>query len=297
MNKKKKKKHKFNLWKQKERKEYIFDEHSPDTRDYDYLRRWRRDCHKAKWVNITPDIKVFCGMPDDDTKKACKQELDVFFALSWGDYEEWNKNNFHDRFRPIRKFFDRKELHAMSTLLDANPNNIADAYIAEGEINEGIAFIIEQTVRKGAKVGFGCTGGHGRTGWVLARLLHTIGGHPLGDDLIKLTRDLLCVQAIESNAQITNLGGTAYKPETLYSYQLKNGKWVSVTAEDTSPNQRLLQDYDPKARLFQNRIESAAAEDHNNLDDDDKDDADKDPCEDPFYSDDACRGIDIKRYI
>lgn len=214
-------------------------------------------------------------MPDDDTKKACKSELDVFFALSWGDYEEWNKNNFYDRFKPIRKFFDRKELHNMSMLLDANPNNIADAYIADGEIDEGIAYIIEQTVRKGAKVGFGCMRGHGRTGWVLARLLHTIGGHPLGDDLIKLTRDLLCVHAIESNEQIINLGGTPIKTKSLYSLQ---GDIVEDGNETF--------EYVPE----ENKIET---EPHNNFNDDD----DPDPCGDPFFSGDNCRGIDVKRYI
>jgi hypothetical protein len=278
---KKNKKHGFSFWKRRNFQERFAKDYPANVYDYDYMQLWKPNCHKAKWVNITPDIKVFCGMPDQDTKKACRDEIDVFFALSWGEYQEWNKNNFYNRFKPIQKFFDREELHDMAKLIDSNPSNIADAYIPEGGIDENIALIIEKTVLKGARVGFGCAGGHGRTGWVLARLLHTIGGHPLGDDLIKLTRDLLCKNAIESEEQITNLGGTISFLGA-YSYRFKDGKWVS-TPIDSSTEQKVLPPHD--------------RDDEDKRNDYDKKTDDEDPCSDPFYSNDACRGIDVKRYI
>ena len=177
-----------------------------------------KPCHEAKWVYITEDIKVFCGMPDRRTKNACLNELDVFFALCDYAYKDWKETSFVKQFGLLRKYFSADEFMKLSQLTKRNPQNIVDAHIEDGEIDLTTAYIIEQTVLKGAKVGFGCMGGHGRTGWLLGYLLHRIGGHPKGNDLILLVKDLLCKEAIETRSQVLNLGGDPSRFHLRFDY-------------------------------------------------------------------------------
>lgn len=125
--------------------------------------------------------------------------LDVFLGLDlqWArEMQDANKysNPFFQRL--VDKFLKRDE-----DKLD----NILLAVIPDRGTREAVFELARFLLLKDKKVGFGCSGGHGRTGWLAARLVKEFEGVD-GDEAVRRVRERYCVEAVESNVQADDLG-------------------------------------------------------------------------------------------
>ncbi len=125
------------------------------------------------------------------------KSLGIFFALD----EVWEE---YIPSTPPKSEIARKYWKKIS-------NNTADcivlAVISDGGVDEHIYKIIKEAITDNPtlKVGFGCVGGHGRTGWVLTKLCIELGGmNP--NKALEYIRKVYCEQAVESIIQKENLG-------------------------------------------------------------------------------------------
>lgn len=62
-------------------------------------------------------------------------------------------------------------------------------------------------IADGKTIGFGCIGGHGRTGWLACRLYKALTGCT-GDEAVDFVRTNYCSKAVETQKQMDNLGST-----------------------------------------------------------------------------------------
>jgi hypothetical protein len=91
--------------------------------------------------------------------------------------------------------------------------------ITDGKIDAHAAHFALNMLRDGLKLGWGCIGGHGRTGWLAAKVHQLITGCS-GDEAVEHVRKNYCDDAIETQIQLDDLGAKTAKP----------GKWgYSVT--------------------------------------------------------------------
>lgn len=157
------------------------------------------------------------------------KDLDVFFGLdrSWESLEVM-KSEYKNPF--IQAIYDKMYGHYQ--VLD----NLIATHIPDRGIDIDVYKIIRQTLVSGKKVGFGCQAGHGRTGWVLAKLIKSI-EKCSGDEAVRRTRKRYCQKCVESEVQRTDLGckaivGSDPKPNTSVSktwrWDDKQGKLVEV---------------------------------------------------------------------
>jgi len=131
-----------------------------------------RDCHRTKWVKVG-NYKILCS--------------DIFDFI---DYLE-----VVDLFFGLDKAFK-------------NQGNVIALPIGGGFVDSKVVDVIESVVRQGYKVGFGCLGGHGRTGYVLGELIHRIEKFEKSPDLVKEVRNRWFQEAVETEAQIQALDST-----------------------------------------------------------------------------------------
>lgn len=132
-------------------------------------------CHGTKKIQVG---RYTIWVSNISSYKDCLNEVDIFFAL------------------------DRSYSVSIS--------NVYFKLIQDGEFDFFIANSIYKTIIGGKKVGFGCVGGHGRTGWLLAYLICRIEGLQ-GSELVYEVRKRLCKEAIESFYQATSLGMSSKK--------------------------------------------------------------------------------------
>ena len=92
----------------------------------------------------------------------------------------------------------------------------------------------------GYTVGWGCVGGHGRTGWLAAKVLQKLTGCS-GDEAVDYVRDNYCASAIETQTQLNDLGSIRpAKPFTVVSNTYAPGRrwdytsqsWVDIISDD-----------------------------------------------------------------
>jgi len=83
--------------------------------------------------------------------------------------------------------------------------------IDDGKTDPYIGEFILNMLRDGLKLGWGCIGGHGRTGWVAAKVHQMITGCT-GDEAVAYIRKNYCDNAIETQIQLDDLGAKTSKP-------------------------------------------------------------------------------------
>ena len=83
--------------------------------------------------------------------------------------------------------------------------------ITDGKVDPYVADFVLNMLRDGLKLGWGCIGGHGRTGWVAAKVHQLITGCS-GDEAVQHIREGYCDDAIETQIQLDNLGAKIAKP-------------------------------------------------------------------------------------
>ncbi len=77
--------------------------------------------------------------------------------------------------------------------------------INDGEVDLILPEFVLNLLRAGFKVGWGCIGGHGRTGWLAAKV-HQMITECTGDEAVAYVREHYCENAIETVTQLNDLG-------------------------------------------------------------------------------------------
>jgi len=77
--------------------------------------------------------------------------------------------------------------------------------IRDGGVDPGLADTVVRMLKAGYKVGWGCQGGHGRTGWLAAKVLMLLTRQD-GSSALKYIREKYCGDAVETRKQLADLG-------------------------------------------------------------------------------------------
>ncbi len=77
--------------------------------------------------------------------------------------------------------------------------------VEDGYTDERVVGFAINMLNAGLRVGFGCHGGHGRTGWLAARLVKHF-EQVSGDEAVRLIRERYCGKAVETHRQCDDLG-------------------------------------------------------------------------------------------
>ena len=77
--------------------------------------------------------------------------------------------------------------------------------IRDGGVDPCLAETVVKMLKAGYKVGWGCQQGHGRTGWLAAKVLMMLTGRT-GTDALNYIRDKYCREAVETRKQLADLG-------------------------------------------------------------------------------------------
>jgi hypothetical protein len=154
--------------------------------------------HKPKFVSVGNNKVFLCGSSDIETDRHLRiiSNLDLFIGMdsSWDRYQPLSSSN------PLIQHIYIKFRKDEGTLI-----NLAIVEVADCGIHERLAKEIIALFRTGKRIGFGCYGGHGRTGWMLGKLIKDI-EHIEGNELIEIVRHRWCKEAIESKEQFKSLG-------------------------------------------------------------------------------------------
>lgn len=166
--------------------------------------------HKEKWVEcngkhplsvpLADREIVLSGWKDfgkTDENLDAVGNLDVFFGLDslWKGaevHEESYSNPFVQQLH--EQFFGTIEV-----------DNILKLHISDRGINLDVYEFIRQQFEAGKSIGFGCMAGHGRTGWVYAKLIKEYEGCS-GDEAVRRVRKRFCPKCVESEEQTKDLG-------------------------------------------------------------------------------------------
>ena len=163
-----------------------------------------KECHESKWVKAG-DYKIFCSKRSDYDDHL--KELDIYFGLDDSYFRNQVKSAY---LTPLANSMQR-EIIRMGKLNDSiQYAKLVVFPIKDTEIDKDVVPLITGLLRQDKRVGMGCIGGHGRTGWVLAKLIEQFEGIT-GDMVIKEVRKRLCKECIESKEQIKDLGGKEEK--------------------------------------------------------------------------------------
>lgn len=126
-------------------------------------------------------------------------ELDVFIALTDTGFDRYQE--YQQKFaNPLLQKMASKFARTQRTL-----HNLIVLEITDGHFDKQVFEIAKDLLAEGKRIGFGCFAGHGRTGWLLAKLIMHFEGKT-GDEAVREARSRLCYKCVETQVQITNLG-------------------------------------------------------------------------------------------
>lgn len=164
-----------------------------------------KECTHPMWVSIGTHKVLLCGGWDfrDHVKEYTEviKGLDVFFGLDayrWEDYELLQPRRYLNPFlESLRKRF--------FSLGPGELTNIMVVHIPDRGKDEDVFQMVRTLMQEDKKVGFGCVGGHGRTGWLAAKLIQYF-EKCSGDEAVRRIRERFCKKCVESKAQADDLG-------------------------------------------------------------------------------------------
>ena len=108
-----------------------------------------------------------------------------------------------------RAFLDRSIPHQIAHLFPKPGVIIMPWEVTDGTTCEQITGMVVTLLENKYKVGWGCVGGHGRTGWLAASVLKALTGCT-GNDAVTYVRDHYCEKAIETQEQLDFLGSNLF---------------------------------------------------------------------------------------
>lgn len=195
---------------------------------YPYIWSMARCEHKPKFVKVGGSSflfpgKVFlCGKFDlEEEHLPIIAALDVFIGMcnSWEKY--------------LPKTYSNPILRKLSKILSTKEclPNLFVHEVRDGGVDEELAKAVITLFKEGLRIGFGCLSGHGRTGWLLGKLIREIEGIE-GKELVEIVRERWCKKAIESIAQFSSLGvdWMEFKSEFKFGFQKEEVKKGSEEA-------------------------------------------------------------------
>ena len=113
---------------------------------------------------------------------------------------------FLDVFIDLTGYRDFRQIPAKyQKYLKSDKTDVIIWKITDGTVDEELVDFVLSMMKDGLKVGFGCHGGHGRTGWLACRLYKEITGGS-GDKAIRWIREVYCKEAVETELQYNDLG-------------------------------------------------------------------------------------------
>lgn len=136
---------------------------------------------------------------DYDVHRHTVANLDAFIALTdigFSKYEKFKQSYSNSLLQMMAEKFKRY----LPTL-----ENLIVLEITDGHIDSEVFGIARDLLEEGKKIGFGCMAGHGRTGWLLAKLIKHF-ENTTGDEAVRRARKRLCKKCVETGVQVTNLG-------------------------------------------------------------------------------------------
>lgn len=150
------------------------------------------------------------------------QKLDAFIGLSFGwERHEATKKQFLSPF--LQTVYEK---YMKATVL----KSIIHLPIENMEVNLDVFHIAKSLLKANKKIGFGCMAGHGRTGWLLSKLIQHF-EKCSGDEAVERCRERFCKKCVESSAQIEDLGCVSVKESyTAFSFG-DVSKWESQFAQ------------------------------------------------------------------
>ncbi len=155
----------------------------------------KRDCHNSKYAKVGDSCVFLCGKDNLDLYAIREiKKLDIFIGMD----ESWSKflpRNYSNKFCKLFKQF------VGSTEIE----NLFIHKVYDRGVDEDFADAVIKVFMNNWKIGFGCMGGHGRTGWLFGKLLYKV-EELRGEKLLKQIRKRLCKQALESKDQFESLG-------------------------------------------------------------------------------------------
>jgi len=157
---------------------------------------------------------------DYDVHRHTVGNLDVFIALTdigFSGYEKFKASYSN----PLLQIMAEKFKKYLPTL-----ENLIVLDITDGSIDSEVFRIARDLLEEGKKIGFGCMAGHGRTGWLFAKLIKHF-ENTTGDEAVRRARERLCKKCVETGVQITNLGCKSeigwYQQKKIF--EEKDNKW------------------------------------------------------------------------
>jgi len=126
-------------------------------------------------------------------------KLDTFIALTDTGFDRYQE--YQQRFaNPLLRKMASKFARTQRTL-----HNLIVLEITDGFFNKQVYEIARDLLTEGKRIGFGCLAGHGRTGWLLAKLIMHFESKT-GDEAVREARNRLCYKCVETQVQVINLG-------------------------------------------------------------------------------------------
>ena len=153
--------------------------------------------------------------------KACKPHQEWFkIGNEKEGYEIWLKSSAGYIDKNVDIFLDLAAVYNVKTIPPDLMKYLPETAkivrrvtyeITDGKIDPYAAQFVLAMLRDGLKLGWGCIGGHGRTGWLAAKVHQLITGCS-GDEAVEHIRTGYCDDAIETQIQLDDLGAKTAKP-------------------------------------------------------------------------------------
>jgi hypothetical protein len=133
-----------------------------------------------------------------------------------GGYQVWLKSQSGSMNPHVDVYIDlaglglQRSIPPELTHLIPNPKPLRIVWeIDDGRVDSDLPNHVVTLLKAGYSLGWGCLGGHGRTGWLAAKV-HQILTGCTGREAVKHIQDNYCPDAIESVVQFANLGTTMF---------------------------------------------------------------------------------------
>ncbi len=129
-----------------------------------------------------------------------------------GSYKVWLKSSYGFMSKELDIYIDltgyglRRNIPAQLAHILPAPKPIRMEWeIDDGRVCDELPGYVIILLKAGYKVGWGCSGGHGRTGWLAAKV-HQLLTKCSGRDAVNHIRANYCIDAVETMVQLRDLG-------------------------------------------------------------------------------------------
>jgi len=178
---------------------------------------YKSSCSHTKWVQVG-DHGIYVLSYRDFYPSEHKEEmekLDVFIGLT-GSF---------DNHEGTVKAYKRPFLNSLMELFrdEQRIDSLMTLPMQDGKTSQAHYALCVSLLDEGKNIGFGCYGAHGRTGWLLAKLIKHYEGAD-GDTAIKEVRKRLCKECVETETQIEELGAVKEQPSNKPTWTEKKDK-------------------------------------------------------------------------